>query len=114
MSFRPLLGLLVQPLHVGLELAPIDTPDPTTPDLDGRKLTGANQRVHLRDADRQVNRHVVEGQKTRLYLGSTIAGATGIRSGHRPTIAPDHDRYLHLASFAAVCCHWVRRGVPCR
>ena len=114
MSLRPLLGLLVQPLHIGLELPPIDAPDPAAPDLDGWKLSGANQRVHLRDADRQVDRHIVEGQKARLYLRFAIAGAAGLRSGHRPTIALDHGRYLHLAAFAAVCCHWVRRAVPCR
>ena len=114
MSLGPLLRLLVKSLHVGLQLATVHAPDAATADLDRGELPGANQRIDLRNAYRQIDRHIVKGEETRLYLGSAVAGFTGLSSGHRSTIAPDHDRYLHLAAFAAVCRHWVRGGVPCR
>jgi hypothetical protein len=105
MSLRPLLGLLVKPFHVGLELGAVHPPDTAASDLDGGELTGSDQGVDLGDAHRQVCGHVFKSEESGLDLGFTVAGA-GVGLGHLATIAPDQLEYLHLASFAAVCCEW--------
>jgi len=66
MSARPLLGLLVEPFDVRLELLLVDAPHAAAPDLDGRQGPRANQRVGLRDADVQEGGYVVERQEARL------------------------------------------------
>jgi hypothetical protein len=68
--FSPLVGFDVKSLDVGIELFPIDAPDPTPADLDGRELTGSNERIDLRDADVQVRRYVLERQEPGLDPGS--------------------------------------------
>lgn len=103
MSLRPFLSLLVKALDVGLELRPVDTPHAPPSDLDRRELSGADQGVDLGNADREIRRYVFQSEKARFDLGSAVAGA-GVGLGHPATIAPDHLGYLHLASFAAVCC----------
>lgn len=90
MIFRPLLGLLVKSLDVLLQLAPIDPPHASAPDLDRRKLAGAHERVDLGDADAQIGGHVVQCEEARLDLG------------HRQTIAADRAGYLNLRAFALV------------
>jgi len=100
MSLRPLLSLLVKAFDVAVELGAVHAPDAPTSDLYSRKLARADKGIDLRHADRQVGRHVLESEKAGFDLRS--AGATGRCPGHLPTIAPDHDRYLHLESFAAV------------
>lgn len=116
MSLRPFVRLLVKPLDVGVELRPVHPPHAAPADLYGRKLAGANERVNLGHADREICRHIVKGQKARLDLRSSVIGSTGLALGHDPTIAPDEGGYLHLKSFAAV---WRKTGssggsLPCR
>lgn len=90
MVLRPLLGFLVEPLDVLLQLPSIDTPHAPAPDLDRRQLAGAHERINLGNADTQIGRHIVQSQKARLDLG------------HSRTIAADGDGYLNLRTFALV------------
>lgn len=59
MILGPLLGFLVKPLDVLLQLPSVDAPYASAPDLDRRQLSGPHQRVHLGDADAQIDRHVL-------------------------------------------------------
>lgn len=115
MSLRPLLSLLVKTLHIGLELGAVDAPYAPSSDLDGRELSRPDQGVDLGHADGQVSRHIFQSEEPGLDVGSAVAGA-GVGLGHLVTIAPDRLGYLHLASFAAVCCEWTpaRGGTSCR
>jgi len=90
MILGPLLGFLVKPVDVVVQLAPVDAPHPTAPDLDRRQLAGANQAVDLGDAHAQKCRHLVEGEEALLDLG------------HRTTIAVVGVGYLNLSLFALV------------
>jgi hypothetical protein len=55
----PSLGLVVEPLDVGLELALVDPPDAAAPDLDGGELARPDERVDLGDAHAQVGGDVL-------------------------------------------------------
>ena len=106
MFTRPLLRFLVEPLHVILELLAVDAPHAAAPDLDRRQLSGADERIHLRHADAQIDGYVVERQKARLDLDLPVWRARRVL-GHLLTIAAVGVGYLYLASFAAV---WRKRA----
>ena len=68
MRLSPGLGLLVKALDVGLELLAVHPPDPSSADLDGRKLTGSHECVDLRNRDAEIRGHIVEREKPRLKV----------------------------------------------
>jgi len=90
MIFGPLLGFLMKPVDVIVQLTPVDTPHTAAPDLDRRQLAGADQAVDLGDAHSQKCRHLVEGEEALFDLG------------HRTTIAVVGVGYLNLILFALV------------
>ncbi len=59
MSPCPFLRLLVEPLDVFVQLPSVDAPHTSAPDLDGRKLPGTDERVHLGDANAQIDGHIL-------------------------------------------------------
>jgi hypothetical protein len=73
----PLLGLLLQPFDIGVELATVDPPYPPATKLDPRQLTGSHERVGLRSADVQVRRDVLESEEA----GFDTRGPATILSG---------------------------------
>lgn len=79
MSLGPLLRLLVEPLDVCLELVAVYPPHTAATDLDGWEFSIPDERVDLRDADIQVNGHIIEGQKARLSNGG--GGSLFLRLG---------------------------------
>lgn len=85
MSVHPLFGLAPEPIHVGVELAPVDPPDASTADLYPGQLIGTNQRVDLPDTDGEVRRNVIEGQQAGLDNRPGVIGSseTGLAHGLR-------------------------------
>lgn len=64
MGLRPGLSLLVHPLDVGLELSPVDAPDPASTEFDGRKIPRSDERIDLGHADVEIGRNIFEGQES--------------------------------------------------
>lgn len=85
MSVYPLFGLAPEPVDIGVELAPVDSPDASTADLYPGQLIGPNQRIDLPDADGEVRRNVIEGQKAGLDNRPRVIGSseTGLAHGVR-------------------------------
>lgn len=100
MFFSPRLGLVMKPLDVCLQLLAIDTPHPSAPDLDGRKLTRPHECVDLRHAHAQVRGYVLEREETGLDLGTRLFRRRLPWHGLR--ITADKDGYMDLALFADV------------
>ena len=67
MGARPFSGLIVESFDVCLELIAIDPPDAPAAYLDGGKSSGPHQRVHLRNAHAEIDRHVLEGHETGFH-----------------------------------------------
>jgi hypothetical protein len=59
-------SFLVQSVDVSLETLTVYPPYPTTSDLHGGQVAGAHEGVNLSDADRQVDRNILELQETWL------------------------------------------------
>jgi hypothetical protein len=107
----PYLGLLVEPVHEGLQLVAIDAPDTPAADLDRGELARSDERVDLGDAHAEICGDVVKGQKARLYLGAPGPLVTRrIPVGHDIRISAIGRGYMDLASFALV---W-RKKAPLR
>jgi hypothetical protein len=102
MRFRPFMSLLVEAFDVGLELRLVDPPHASAPDLDGRKLAGANERVDLRNAHAQVGRDVLEREETRLDGRPVPAASRAGFRAHLAKIAPCKREFLDLTLFANV------------
>jgi hypothetical protein len=85
MKPRPLRCPFVQSIDVGVQLPLIDPPHPPSPELHGRELAGADQRVNLSHADAEVGRDVLEREKARLDPGSPPAAVSvsGARAHNR-------------------------------
>ena len=115
MSIHPLLGFLPEPVHIGVELTAIDSPDAPTADLYPGQLIGANQRVDLADADREVGRNVIEGEQAGLdnrpgLLGGSEAGLAHATSVARMVIFTWFCRRLLL--FEGHCATYLREVAP--
>ena len=94
----PCTRLFVKPLHVSLELVPIDAPHPPAPDLDRRQVARSNEGVDLRDADAQVGGDVFEREEARLDGPATLL----VLLGHRAKLSPASLRIPDLTTFAYV------------
>ncbi len=106
MFFSPALGLRLQAIDVFVELFAVNAPHAPPSDLDRRKVARPNERVDLRDADRQIGGHVLEREQARLESRSGGAPPTLLRTlagRHGRTIAPGDRENLDLSSFARVC-----------
>jgi hypothetical protein len=102
-GLRPLVGLVMEPLDVGLELRFVHSPHTAAPDLDGRELAGANEGVDLGHADAEIGRNVFQGQETRLDgAPSTTTGPLAVCRVHLAKLAPPDEGGLDLTLFAAV------------
>lgn len=103
MRLGPGLGFLVEPLDIGLQLIAVDPPHTSSPQLDARKITGANERVGLRNAHIQVRGDVFESQEPGLGLRSAwwTLGlcALGAHVSHDSTVTC---RSLYLSQFGSV------------
>lgn len=102
MGLRPLLGLLMEALDVRLQLSLVHAPHASPADLDGGKLSGANQRVDLGDADAEVGGDVLERKKAGLDEGSVAVAMGAAPGAHAPKIAPSGHEILDLTLFALV------------
>lgn len=102
MLLRPLLGFLMKPLDVLIELVLVHPPDAAAADLDRRKLARPDQRIDLRNRDAQVSGHVFERDEARLDVRSAFS-LCRFAPCHDPKIASVGPGYLYLESFAAVC-----------
>lgn len=103
MRFGPGLGFLVEPLDIGLQLVAVNPPHASSPQLDRRKATGADERVDLGNAHVQVRGDVLEGQEPGLgprsvwcTLGLCALGA------HIPHDSTVTRRSLYLSLFDSV------------
>jgi hypothetical protein len=94
----PLTSLVVEPLDVGLELTLVDTPHASPTDLYRREITATDERVHLLNADAQVDRDVLEGHEAGFKRGR----GTPRFVTHLPTVASRTYRYMILTTFASV------------
>ncbi len=59
MLLRPLLGFLMKPLDVLIQLVLVHSPDAAASDLDRRQLARPDQRIDLGNRDAQVGGHVL-------------------------------------------------------
>lgn len=85
MFSSPFACLVVQPLDVVLELLTVDPPHTATPDLDGRQLARAHQRVDLRDAHAEIGGDIFEREQARLDAGrAPTSFGSLMRIGHAP------------------------------
>ena len=100
MSLSPLLGLIMEPLDVGLELVAVNAPDAPASDLDRGQAPGPDQRVDLGNAHAQIRGDVLEGQEPRLHLRTRFF--RGRLTWHGPRIPTDGDRVMDLMMFATV------------
>ncbi len=87
MSIYPLLGFAAEPIHIGVELTTVNSPDAATPDLYPGQLIGADQRVDLADAHRQVGRNVIEGEQAGLDNRPGVLGGSAAGLAHIPSVA---------------------------
>lgn len=85
----PVLGLLVEPFDIGLELVPVHSPYPAPADLDAGQLVRAHKGINLLDTDREIRRDVLQREKPRLERRprSFIPGPSG--PSHPQTLALD-------------------------
>lgn len=105
MSAGPLLRLLVELIEVGVELSPIDPPDPPPTDLYRRQFARSNERIDLRNTHAQVGRDVFQGHEARLDGRGTGLSALGrtLFRGHDGKIALYGVGFMDLVLFAPVC-----------
>jgi hypothetical protein len=104
---RPRLRLLMQPIHVRLELVSVYAPDASPPQFDRRQLPRSHQRVDLRDADVEVDRDILESEEARLDDGPrraliAVLARGGCGGPHEATIAPGAVDSTYLTPFARV------------
>lgn len=79
---------LVKTIDVCIEPLSVDPPDPASPDLDGRQLAGADERVDLRHADIEESRHVGESKESGLGNGPVSIFAAGLLVAHWRNLSP--------------------------
>ena len=72
MSVHPLFGVAPEPVHIRVKLAAINPPDAAAPDFYSGQLIRADQGVDLPDADCEIGRNVIEGEKTGLDGGPSL------------------------------------------
>lgn len=101
-GLRPFLGRLMKSLDVGLQLRSVHAPDAATTDLDSRQIAGPNQRIDLRAADVQKNRHIFQSHEPwfdRASSGSRHAfSITGRTHSHKVSI-----RLGQIPGLEAIC-----------
>ena len=98
MRLGPGLGFLVEPLDIGFQLLAVDPPHTSSPQLDARKVTGADECVGLRNAHIQVRGDVFEGQEPGLDPRSVWC-TLGAHVSHDSTVTC---RSLYLGLFGSV------------
>lgn len=87
MSVNPLLGFAPEPVHISVELTTINSPDAATADLYPGQLIGADQRVDLTDADREVGRNVIEGKQAGFDNRPGVLGGSETGLAHAQRLA---------------------------
>lgn len=100
MGFSPGLCFFVEAFDIGLQLLPVDAPHAAPADLDRGKFARPDEGVHLRNAHAEVCGDVLEGQETRLDLGTRLLCRR--LAWHRKRIPKDRDGYMDLTVFAAI------------
>src|SRR4029453_19397411 len=75
---RPVGGLLVHALDVGVELETVHTPHATPAQLDRRKLAAADQRIDLGDPDIEDRGHILQRVEPGLDAGRGHVGLLGV------------------------------------
>jgi hypothetical protein len=94
MRSGPLLGLVVEPFHVGLQLTFVDPPLTAAADLYGGELTGSDEGVSLGDAHVEVDRDVLEFQEPRLDSRGRLPRRGSSRAAHEAILASDRPEYV--------------------
>lgn len=96
------LRVLVEPVDVRVELRPVDSPDASTTDLDGRKVPGSDQRVDLSDSHVEIRSNVLESKEARFDAGGSVPLLRFLCSGrHGFRITRGAHTLMALNAFAA-------------
>jgi hypothetical protein len=96
----PLLGLLMEPLDIGLELPSIDPPDASAADLDRRKVARSDERIDLGHAHVEVIGDIFERHEPRFGSQARRESSTGVFHLEHE----NNTRSLQIRDFKPICC----------
>lgn len=101
-SFCPLLGFLMKPFDVGLELCPIDPPNAAASYLDRRETPGSNERIDLRAAHIKKLSNIFKSHEARLGRASS-GSRHALTSRGRTHTQESSTRWCQIPGFETIC-----------